>query len=108
MTGAGAVSSIVITCDMACLRQLSRTSDLLIFADGNFTRGVTPYRMSGRISLDEEKTVLKELVPTLACRNSSMAGVTPARLWWNDSEKKLAVGCGIGLRRTTLPSMEAG
>ena len=32
----------------------------------------------------------------------------PQRLWWNDSEKKLAVGCGSVLRRTTLPSMEAG
>jgi hypothetical protein len=36
---------------------------------------VAPYRSSGRSSRDEEKTVLKELVPTLACLNSSKAGL---------------------------------
>jgi hypothetical protein len=33
-----------------------------------------PYSSTGRSNRDEEKTVFKELVPTLACLNSSKAG----------------------------------
>lgn len=39
-------------------------------------RAAAPYRTTGRSSREEERIVLKELVPTLACRNSSMAGVS--------------------------------
>jgi hypothetical protein len=42
-----------------------------------------PYCSTGRSSRDDEKTVLSELVPTLACLNSSSAGMLV--FWSSDS-----------------------
>ena len=39
-----------------------------------------PYPNAGRSNRDDERTVLSELVPTVACLNSSSAGVS---LFWS-------------------------